>query len=50
MTEEEREEYLAARSKRRAEREKKRRAKYGDKYDEMMEKHQKLVFARDLRT
>lgn len=39
MTEEERERYLAERAIRRAEREKRRREKYGDKYDEMMEAH-----------
>lgn len=39
MTEEEREEYLKAKEERRAEREKRRREKYGDKYDEMMKKH-----------
>ena len=41
MTKEEKEAYLAAKAIRKAEREKKRREKYGDKYDEMMMKHEK---------
>ena len=40
MTEAEKTKYWADKKKRQEEREKKRRAKYGDKYDEMMEKHQ----------
>ena len=44
MTESEKKAYFEAKAKRQAEREAKRRAKYGDKYDEMMEKHQLLVF------
>ena len=40
MTEAEKVKYWADKKKRQDEREKKRRAKYGDKYDEMMEKHQ----------
>ena len=39
MTKEEKEAYFAAKAIRQAEREKKRREKFGDKYDEMMEKH-----------
>ncbi|XP_067932252.1 myosin-2 heavy chain-like [Watersipora subatra] len=41
MTEEERKEYLAKKAIRRAERERKRREKYGDKYDEIMAQHEK---------
>ena len=44
MTESEKKAYFEAKAKRQAEREAKRRAKYGDKYDEMMEKHQLLVY------
>lgn len=40
MTEEEREAYLRNREKRRAAREKRRREKYGDKYDEIMKKRE----------
>ncbi|XP_078339440.1 uncharacterized protein LOC111107058 isoform X2 [Crassostrea virginica] len=40
MTEEEKKAYFEAKAKRAAEREKRRREKYGDKYDEMMAKHQ----------
>lgn len=43
MTEEEREEYLANREKRKQEQEARRRAKYGDKYDEIMKKKQAWV-------
>lgn len=41
MTEEERREYLEKKAIRKAEREKRRREKYGDKYDEIMAKHEK---------
>lgn len=41
MTEEEKKAYLAERAKRAQEREKRRREKYGDKYEEMLEKHKK---------
>lgn len=40
MTEEERKEYLAKKEQRRAERDRRRREKYGDKYDEIMAKHE----------
>lgn len=40
MTEEEKKAYFEAKAKRAAEREKRRREKYGDKYDEMIAKHQ----------
>ncbi|XP_033745323.1 LOW QUALITY PROTEIN: uncharacterized protein LOC117330881 [Pecten maximus] len=40
MTEEEKKAYFKAKAERAAVREKKRREKYGDKYDEMMSKHQ----------
>lgn len=39
MTAEEKKEYFAGKAKRAAEREKRRREKYGDKYDEMVNKH-----------
>ena len=41
MTEEERREYLEKKALRKAERERRRREKYGDKYDEIMAKHEK---------
>nr|XP_034317865.1 zinc finger CCCH domain-containing protein 13 isoform X1 [Crassostrea gigas] len=44
MTEEEREAYLRNREKRRAAREKRRREKYGDKYDEIMKKREQKRF------
>lgn len=40
MTEEEKKAYFKAKAERAAAREKRRREKYGDKYDEMMSKHQ----------
>lgn len=40
MTEEKKKAYFEGKAKRAAEREKRRREKYGDKYDEMMSKHQ----------
>lgn len=40
MTEEERRQYLEAKAKRQAEREKRRREKYGDKYEEIMAQHE----------
>ena len=43
MTEEERREYLEKKALRKAERERRRREKYGDKYDEIMAKHEKWV-------
>ena len=43
MTEEEKRVYLEARAKRKAEREKRRREKYGDKYDLMVEKQKEFV-------
>ena len=41
MSKEDREKYLADRVVRKAKREQQRKQKYGDKYEEMMEKHQK---------
>ena len=43
MTEAEKEKYWADKKKRQEAREKKRREKFGDKYDEMMAKHQMCV-------
>ena len=40
MTEEEKEEYFKNKEERRKQREARRRAKYGDKYDEIMKKKQ----------
>jgi hypothetical protein len=39
MTEEEKKTYFQEKAKRAAAREQRRREKYGDKYDELMEKH-----------
>lgn len=44
MTEEEKKTYFEGKARRRAEREKRRREKYGDNYDLMMEKHKEFVF------
>ena len=41
MTDKEKEEYFKAKKKRKADREKKRKEKFGDKYEEIMEKHDK---------
>ena len=41
MTEEERRAYLEKKALRKAERERRRREKYGDKYDEIMAQHEK---------
>ena len=41
MTEEERRVYLEKKALRKAERERRRREKYGDKYDEIMAQHEK---------
>ena len=43
MTEEEKKQYFEAKAKRKVEREKRRKEKYGDKYDEMLKKHEKFV-------
>ena len=43
MTEEQKKQYLEERAKRKAEREKRRREKYGDKYDLMVEKQKEFV-------
>ena len=43
MTEEEKKAYFEGKAKRAAEREKRRREKYGDKYEEMMAQHQEFV-------
>ena len=43
MTEEEKKAYLEAKAKRKVEREKRRREKYGDKYDLMVEKQKEFV-------
>ena len=43
MTEEEKKAYLEAKAKRKIEREKRRREKYGDKYDLMVEKQKEFV-------
>ena len=48
MTEEEKAAYLAEREKRKQDREAKRREKYGDKYDEMMEQHERSVFRKKM--
>lgn len=44
MTEEEKAEYFKQKEKRRKEREIRRRAKYGDKYDEIMKKREEYVY------
>lgn len=49
MTEEEREAYFKAKAERKAAREAKRREKYGDKYDLMVEKQKELVSFRSVK-
>ena len=41
MTEEERKVYLQKKAERKAAREQRRREKYGDKYEEIMKKHER---------
>ena len=43
MTEEERKVYLQKKAERKAAREQKRREKYGDRYDEVVAKHERWV-------